>query len=213
MIRQLSAGLILVTMGLYLQTATAQGSSSNLGYNSEYIFRGVPQKSNSVFGGLDYEKNGFYLGTWAADVGDGLEIDYYAGYGFEVGDLNFGLGGTWYSYTGGFDDDYKEINLNVSWRWFYVDMASGQWNNFNAPALDYQFYSLSVKHNGFYGTVGFFKDDFSGTYYEGGYGNSLTIEDSALFDYGVSLIYSDATLLGGKSDTNLVLRLSKSFSF
>ena len=31
--------------------------------------------------GADYENGGFYIGTWAADVGDGLEVDYYFGYG------------------------------------------------------------------------------------------------------------------------------------
>ena len=70
-----------------LRTAMAAELSANIGYNSQYIFRGIPQKNSSAFGGLDLGAGGFYLGTWAADVGEGLEIDYYGGYGFEVGDI------------------------------------------------------------------------------------------------------------------------------
>ena len=56
--------------------------SANIGYMSEYHFRGILQKVSSVSGGIDYEAGGFYIGTWAADVGDnyyetdsGLDID------------------------------------------------------------------------------------------------------------------------------------------
>ncbi len=58
-----------------------------------------------------------------------------------------------------------------------------------------------------------FENDFDGTYYEAGYGNTLTVEDYDLFDYALAVIYSDSTLLGGKSDTNLVFTLSKTFDF
>lgn len=52
-------------------------------------------------GGLDYEKGGFSAGTWAADVGDGLEIDGFTqdfageyvelGYSTTVAELDVGL--------------------------------------------------------------------------------------------------------------------------
>jgi hypothetical protein len=92
-------------------------------------------------------------------------------------------------------------------------MAIGEYDNFGGPTQNYQFYSLTASHNGFYGKVGTFTDDFDGTYYEAGYGNNLTISDTDLFDYGVSLFYSDSTLLGGESDTNINFTLSKTFSF
>ncbi len=72
-------------------------------------------------------------------------------------------------------------------------------------------YSLTVSHNGLYGKVGTFSDDFDGTYYEAGYGRTLTVSDTDLFDYAIALIHSESTLLGGKSDTNLVFSLSKTF--
>lgn len=193
--------------------AMAVDLSANIGYNSQYIYRGIPQKNSSAFGGLDLAANGFYLGTWAADVGDGIEIDYYGGYGFDVGDFNFGVGGTIYTYTGGFDDTYKEINLSAGWKFLTFDAAIGSYDNFGGPKLYYQFYSVTGEYKGFYGKVGWFADDFEGTYLEGGYGNTLTVKETDLFDYAFAVIYSDSTLLGGSSDTNLVLTLSKTFDF
>jgi len=185
--------------------------SANIGYNSQYIYRGIFQSKSSANGGLDLNANGFYLGTWAADVDDGIEIDYYGGYGFEVGDFSFGVGGTIYTYTGDFDDTYKEVNLSASWKFLTFDAAIGNYKNFDGPTLDYQFYSVTAAHNGFYGKVGWFADDFDGTYIEGGYGNTLMVKDVNLFDYTFSVIYSDKDLLGGKSDTNLVLSITRAF--
>jgi len=187
--------------------------SSNIGYNTEYIYRGIPQKTSSAFAGLDMESGGFYLGTWGADVGDGIEIDYYGGYGWESGDFSFGIGGTIYTYSGDFDDTYKEVNLSIGYQWLTFDTAIGTYDNFGAAKLDYEFYSLTAEHRGFYGKIGTFSNDFGGDYYEAGYSNTLRVDDTDLFDYAFAVIYSDSTLLGGASDTNLVLTLSKSFGF
>ena len=58
--------------------------SYNIGYMSEYWYRGVHQSDSAVSFGADYEVGGFYLGTWWADVDTGLEHDYYAGYSFSA---------------------------------------------------------------------------------------------------------------------------------
>jgi uncharacterized protein (TIGR02001 family) len=213
MIRKLP-GLGIFTVALaWAANASAADWSANIGFNSEYIFRGVPQEKSSVFGGLDIEAGGFYAGTWAADVGDGAEIDYYAGYGFEVGEVGFSVGGTWYTYTGDFDDEYLELNLGAAWRWLSFDMAAGEYGNFGGPELDYRFYSLTASHGGFHGTVGTFGEDFDGSYLEAGYGSTLSVGGKDWFDYGVTVIHSDATLLGGRADTNFVLTLSRTFGF
>ena len=108
-----------IFFSLLLAGATANaGWSGNIGWQSDYYFRGIFQKSSSAQGGIDFEHNGFYVGTWAADVGggstgDGLEIDYYVGYGGEAGDFSYGIGYTGYTYTGDFDDTYQEINLSA----------------------------------------------------------------------------------------------------
>ena len=194
-------------------TVMAGPLSANIGYNSEYIFRGIPQKNSSAFAGLDLEAGGFYLGTWGADVGDGLEIDYYGGYGFEVGDVSLSAGGTIYTYTGDFDDTYQEFNFSAGYAFLTFDAAASEYKNFGGPTLKYQFYSLKGEYKGFWGRVAGFADDFDGNYYEVGYGNTLTVSDTDLFDYAISVLYSDSTLLGGDSDTNLVLTLSKGFDF
>ena len=77
-------GIGVILMGvLYNQNAAAKNFSANIGYNSEYIYRGIPQNSSSAFAGLDWASSGFNVGAWSADVGDGLEVDLYGGYGFE----------------------------------------------------------------------------------------------------------------------------------
>ena len=203
----------ILSAALHAQNATAQDWSANIGYNSEYIYRGVPQKTSSAFAGLDFVAGGIYAGTWTADVGDGLEVDFYGGYKFETGDFNFLVGGTWYTFTGDFDDEYLELNLGTGWKFLTFNIAIGEYGNFDGPTLDYQFYSLTAGHNGFYGKVGVWADGFDGSYFEAGYGNSLIVKDVDLFDYAIALIHSDSTLLNGESDTNIVLTLSKSFSF
>lgn len=213
MLRKIISVGIIVLCGLYFQNASAQDWSANIGYNSEYIYRGIPQKTSSAFGGVDFAAGGFSAGAWTADVGDGLEVDLYGAYGFEAGDFGFSVGGTWYTFTGDFDDDYLELNLGATWKFLSFDMAIGEYGNFDGPTQHYQFYSLTASHNGFYGKVGLFADDFDGNYYEAGYGNNLTVKDVDIFDYALAVIYSDSTLLGGESDTNLVLTVSKTFSF
>jgi uncharacterized protein (TIGR02001 family) len=198
---------------LFTSVAEASPFSANLGWNSEYIFRGIPQSSSSAFGGVDFEAKGFYAGTWGADVGDGLEIDYYAGYGYSSGEFSISAGGTLYRYTDDFDDDYQEFNFSAGYSFLTLDVAIGTYDNFGGPELDYQFYSLKGEYEGFHALVGTFEEDFDGSYYEIGYGNTLTFEEHDLFDYSFVVIYSDSTLLGGDSEYNMVFSLSKTFDF
>jgi uncharacterized protein (TIGR02001 family) len=179
--------------------------SANVGYASEYIFRGIPQKNSSASGGIDFEKSGFYAGTWAADVGDGLETDLYFGYGGDAGDFSYSIGYTGYFYTGDFDDTYQEINLGAGYSVFSLDVAVGQYDNFDGPTLDYTYYALTVEKNGFYGKYAGFSQDADGSYVELGYGTTV-----ADIDLGVALIFSDSDLIGD-ADENLVFTIGKSF--
>ena len=130
-----------------------------------------------------------------------------------LGDFGFTIGGTWYTYTSEFDDEYLELNLGVSWKFLSLDIAEGKYDNFAGPELGYGFYSLTASHNGFHATVGTFGQDFDGSYYEAGYGNTLNIRDNDWFDYSFAVIHSDSVLLGGQSDTNYLLSLSRVFDF
>ena len=203
---------ILISLLLAGSAANA-GWSANIGWQSDYYFRGIFQKSSSAQGGVDFEHKGFYVGTWAADVGggatgEGLEIDYYAGYGGEVGDFNYGIGYTAYTYTGDFDDTYQEINLSAGYSIVTLDIAVGEYDNFDGGKLDYQFYSLTAEYKGFYGQYGRFEDDFEGDYWQFGYGTTV-----AEVDIGLSLLYSDENLVGATSGEALIFSIGKTFDF
>lgn len=178
--------------------------SANAGFASDYFYRGIFQSSSSASGGVDLESQGFYAGTWAADVSDGLEVDGYFGYNGSVGeDLSYGVGFTGYYYTGDFDDTYQEINLSAGYGIATVEVALGR---YDAPlSQDYAWYSLKLEKNGFYGRVAGFGRDFDGNYVELGYDFSL-----AEIDLGIRAIVSDRDLPGGPNES-LVFTVGKSF--
>lgn len=185
--------------------------SANIGWMSDYYYRGIHQKQSSANGGIDYGNGGFYAGVWAADVGeltgDGLEVDGYFGYDGSIGDFGYGIGFTGYYYTGDFDDTYQEINLSASYGFVTLDVAVGEYLNFDGPTQDYQFYSLTAEHNGFYGKYGTFDDQFDGGYFEAGYGTNVSGLDITF--YG---LYADKNLIGAEEHA-LVLTIGKSFGF
>jgi len=191
-----------------LLTATSVANadwSANLGFASEYYYRGIFQESTSANGGIDFATNGFYVGTWAADVGDGLEVDGYFGYGFDLGEVDLTVGFTGYYYTGDFDDTYQELNLGAGFGLLTLAVAIGEYENFDGPTLNYTFYSLTLEKNGFYGKFGGFAQDFEGEYFEAGYGTTI-----AEVDFALSLIISNEKLVGA-NDEAIVFTLSKSF--
>jgi uncharacterized protein (TIGR02001 family) len=205
---------------LALSAAANAEWSANLGFASEYYYRGIYQASSSANGGIDYENGGFFAGTWAADVGDGLEVDVYSGFGSQIGDVTYSIGYTGYFYTGDFDETYQEINLSAGYSIVTLDVAIGEWDSPPDDAVcnptipptgcsprtsDYTFYSLTVEKNGFYGKYGAFEQDFDGSYFEAGYG--ATVAD---VDIGLSLIFSDSDLTGDESDEAIVFTIGKS---
>lgn len=185
--------------------------SANIGWASDYYFRGILQKSSSASGGIDFDHQGFYAGVWAADVGeltgDGLEVDGYFGYLGELGAVDYGVGFTGYYYTGDFDDTYEEINLSAAWSFVSVDVALGRYHNFGGQTEDYRFYSLTFAHNGFFGRYGTFGHDFDGAYVEAGYGTSI-----AELDVTFSGVFSDENLVGQRTEA-LVFTIGKTFEF
>ncbi len=192
-------------LAIILSTGAQADLSGNLGWASEYIFRGVSQSDSSAFVGLDFEQSGFYAGTWAADVDQGAEVDFYFGYGGELAEvISYRVGATGYFYTDGFDDTYKEINFNMEYRFLSVGVNFGQYENFAGPTQDYSLYSLRANHKGLYALVGSFDGDFDGEYYEAGYG--LEVEGLEL---SVSVIHGASTLLGD-SDNSIVFSIGKS---
>jgi hypothetical protein len=210
----------LVATLLAASTVAQADTTANIGYASEYHFRGILQKTSSASGGVDYESGGFYVGTWAADVGDGLEVDGYFGYGTTVGDVDLSIGYTGYFYTGDFDDTYQEINLGAAFGMVSLDVAFGEWDappsdadcTASIPPVcspsksDYFYYELTFAgESGLYATLGGFSQDFEGEYLQLGY--DTTVAD---LDLGVALILANDDLIG-EADESLVLTIGKSF--
>jgi uncharacterized protein (TIGR02001 family) len=190
------------------QPALAEDFSANIGMMSDYIFRGVKQNTEaSAFGGLDYENSGFYVGTWAAEVGEGLEYDLYGGYAGSVGDFTYGVGYTGYFYTDDFDDTYQELNLSAGYSILTIDYAYGSYDNFDESSLDYDFLSATLEYEGFYAKYGTWGRDFDGDYVEAGYGTEVSG-----FDVGIAAVHSSSELVAnGSSETALVFSIGKSF--
>lgn len=199
---------IAIASTLLLSASAAHADvSANIGFASDYYYRGIFQAQSSASAGIDYGQGGFFAGTWAADVKDGLEIDGYFGYGGDVGDFGYSVGYTGYFYTGDFDDTYQEINLGGSFGMLALDVAVGEYENFSGPTLDYTYFALTLEKDGFYGKYAGFSQDFSGEYFELGYSTTV-----AEIDLGLTLIFNDKDLSGdGDSDQALILSIGRSF--
>ncbi len=198
-------GIILIAL-LVSGTANAEWSG-DIGWASDYYYRGIFQASSSASGGINYSTGGFYAGTWAADVGDGLEIDSFFGFGSEIGEFNYGVGFTGYYYTAEFDDTYEEINLSAGYGIASVDVAFGRYDNFGVGHQNYTYYALTLQKEGFYGKYAGFYRDFAGEYFEFGYATSL-----AEVDLGLSLILANDDLVG-ESEESLIFTVGKTFDF
>lgn len=219
--------------------------TANAGWVSQYYYRGLAQKQSadgslvagSASAGLDVAAGDYFsAGTWAADVGDGAEVDLYAGVGVDLTDmLSVSLGGTGYFYTGQFDDTYLEVNLGASFGPISIEWSMGQYSNFDPDnKLKYLFVGITAEHEGLFATVGSSAyhtnlsdaisdafgvsgtgaDNTAGVYGEAGYGFS-----AADLDFVISGIYSDANLSGAldadglaTQELTFVFGVSKTFT-
>ena len=109
------------------------GVSANVSFTTDYIWRGMTQSDGpAVQGGFDYEADsGFYAGFWGSNVnfnnGNGQELDYYAGYGFSLGDVGVDVGYITYDYPDSDPDlKFEEIYLGFSFGDLGLTYASGQ---------------------------------------------------------------------------------------
>ncbi len=209
----IAAGLALASSAVFTASASAE-LSYNIGWASEYYYRGILQKDSSASAGIDYTESGFYAGAWTADVGDGLEVDGYFGYGIET-ETGFTLsaGFTAYYYTGEFDDTYTEVNLNAGYGMFSLEYSVGEWEGFGNEE-DYDFLAVTIAgENGLYGTFGSFGDEFDGEYLELGWGTTVSE-----IDFGIAAIFSSEEISDELSSSGspergegLVFSISKTF--
>ena len=205
----------LLSASTFASTTAVAETSYNVGYVSEYYYRGIYQKNSSASAGVDFEEGGLYVGAWTADVGEGLEYDLYAGYGMEVGDVSLGIGYTGYFYTDDWDETYQEVNLSAGYGpvsiGYSIGEYDGQFDDSMPAGQDYGFLQIDIDLGaGFYGTYGSFSDDAEGDYVEVGYGTTVSE-----IDLGVAIIFPSDDLQGDEDsdadDEAIVFSISKSF--
>jgi hypothetical protein len=212
---------------LSVPAVSQAGVSGNIGYVSDYIFRGIYQTDSSAYAGVDYASDGgFYAGTWWADVGQGTETDLYAGWQGGSDSVKFKVGYTGYRYLDDFDGDYDEINLGLYAGIFALDVAVGTYDGdkFHAgdPVAggdqDYVFTSLTLTpKKGPYYKLGVWTGDYNdhilpnaktnftdgdGMYVELGYTYTFAeqgISLSAALDYSRDLLVSPFTNATGEA--------------
>ena len=221
----------LVLSAVAVPATSMAETTANIGFSTDYIFRGIFQEDSSAYAGVDYaHDSGFYLGTWGADVGQGLETDLY--FGFAGGDkFTYKIGYTGYYYTDDFDDTYNEVNLGIGYGIFALDVAIGQWDGFGT-SQDYDFTSLTISpEKGPYYKIGMWGGDFednvlfpnpktgpggSGDYFELGY--TYSVEEHGV-DLSVTFVYSPDLVVGNfddgetGGDSALVFGIKKNISF
>ena len=133
-----------ISLGAAVAAAMASGVASaeltgNAAITNNYIWRGVTQTADQAAGqgGLDYSFGpGLYVGTWLSNVdfsglGDGYEMDVYAGIGGEAGSFGYDLGVISYQYPVTPNFNFTEVYASGTFSVvtvgiaYTVDAASG----------------------------------------------------------------------------------------
>lgn len=130
--------VVAALLALQASPAMAQDSddaytiSANVGYVSDYRFRGVSLSDEdfALQGGIDVEHNsGFYVGTWGSSIesfnGSEFELDLYGGYATELSGTSVDLGVLAYTFPGGDNADYYEIYTSASRTIGNIDVGAG----------------------------------------------------------------------------------------
>ena len=192
---------ILLVVGLLSLPAFAN-VSANVTFSSDYIWRGMTQTDGpAMSGGFDFEsENGFYAGIWGSNVnfndGAGSELDYYFGYGFEVGNVGIDLGYVAFDYPQNNTGlDFEEIVIGLSMGDLGLTFALGQDSAPDYTEISYAFGYVSLSYGEY--------DD---------YGNNFGISydfECGTYDCGIG--YSDFSDNGyGADEDALVFSISAS---
>ena len=204
------------------------GGSGNIGFVTDYVYRGIYQADSSAYAGADYSTDsGFYVGTWWADVGLGTETDVYLGYTGGNDSITYKIGYTGYYYLDDFDGDYNEINLGLTAGIFAIDAAIGSYDPLTGDSEDYTFLSVTLAPEmGPYYKYGVWGGDFAdnilpsitkdgsddGDYLEVGY--AWSFEEPGI-DFSAALIHSSVLPVGGlgnDADYILTFGIKKNFA-
>ncbi|NMP30466.1 hypothetical protein HII17_02725 [Thalassotalea sp. M1531] len=200
----------LATLSIAANKAHAvEGLSANVGLTSNYLWRGVTQTDDgaAISGGIDYaNESGFYAGTWASNVDFGddasYELDFYFGFGGDLGDSGFGydVGYIYYAYPdsaetdGSNEYDFGEIYGSLSYDVFSVTANYGVNNDDGAEWADSALYiSADAAFE--------IAEGLELAFHVGNYTFDDDYDDGDYTDYGVSLSKNGFTF--ALSDTDM----------
>jgi len=87
--------------------------SGTVWLTTDYVFRGLSNSDENpaAQGSLDYTFKGFYIGIWGSNTefSDAhIEIDYYGGYGGEIGNFSYDFMAIYYSYPENDNDPHPQ---------------------------------------------------------------------------------------------------------
>lgn len=209
--------LAILAAGASLPAAAVEGLSANVGFVSDYYYRGSNLGDGGAYGGIDYETSGFYIGAWAIDDGtagnDGLEYDLYTGFGMEHGKFSWNIGYTRYEYT--YTTDFEhEINLGLGLAGFGLNLDFGQDEDDGADAIDYAHAALSWSGEVLGATVGYVTSDDDDDDNDYAYAELSAGTEVSGLSLGATIgVKQDGYSgpAGGQDDGYIVLDISKSF--
>ena len=119
-IKHTALAAVLATGTMFTTVAHAASIEANVGFTTDYIWRGFTQNSGdtSFSGGVDYSTDGgFYVGTWVGDItwdGASYELDVYGGYAGEAGAMSYDVGYIQYMYPDKTTDaDFGEVYVTL----------------------------------------------------------------------------------------------------
>ena len=139
------AAIVLITPGVAM-AEEASPLSANVGFTTDYIFRGISQTSAkpAVQGGIDFaHASGFYAGVWGSNIrwitdfgatgSARIELDTYAGFkNAFAGDFNYDIGVIRYNYPGSYTPaagtvkaDTDEIYGAIGYKWVTAKYSHG----------------------------------------------------------------------------------------
>lgn len=221
----------LLATGVSMSAQADTGISANVGFVSDYYFRGANLGDAGAYAGLDYGIAGFYVGTWIIDDGaggnDGLETDFYLGYGMEHGIFSWDINYTRYEYT--YTGDFEhEVGINLGLAGVSLGLVAGEDDDVGAKdPVDYNVFTLGYSYDAYGITLGHYvsddgngdgKDDSSYNWIEFSASGEVAGLDMGVTigkQFGQETDESDSSNAGNTSygKEYIVLDISKSFSF
>lgn len=208
--------LAMLMTGAALSIAAAipaqAATSANVGFVSDYYFRGANLGDGGVYAGVDYEAGGFFAGTWwiddATGGNDGLENDWYLGYGGEAGQFSWGVGYTNYQYT--YTKDYEhEVFGSLGIAGFSAEVVVGSDEDDGVDGEGYKVYSIGYEAGAFSATLGHFEyDDIEDQDYEW---VELSYSGTIVEGIDASVTFGKQFLGDTDTDGYMILDISKSF--